>query len=304
MTLGRWRARCGPRAAALALGAALLAGARPAAGTILVYEPFDDPDGTVLDGTPVTGQNLTGTWAALGTLPQQKLVVESPGLDYGSLSGAPAASGNRLSDAAGVTAAGGTVTVDQDVMVGPGSAIYWSALFTFDDSLNGNHLANITFTDDDTGDLLFFGEAGVGIRSLRVAASTGVTGGLLADGADGAFADGDTLLLVGRYVNGAAADGDSLELVGYDTADAVALPARFDPADPAAMFSYGLLALDIDFAKITSIAFTIRGTDNNVIDELRIGSTYASVIPAPEPTAAPLLLLGGLALLAVRRRRG
>jgi len=35
----------------------------------------------------------------------------------------------------------------------------------------------------------------------------------------------------------------------------------------------------IDFANIESITFTSRGDGNKFIDELRIGSTYAAVIP-------------------------
>jgi hypothetical protein len=282
------------KAATVALAVALLGGAAPAGATLLVYEPFAYAAGTVLDGTPATGQNLTGNYVPLGTLPQQKLVVASPGLDYGSLGGAPGSSGNRITDVAGVTAAGGTVSVDQDVIVNPGDAIFWSALFTFDDSLGSNHLANITFTDDDTGDLLRFGEPAVGVRAIRVEAATAATGGLVASGADGSFASGDTLLLVGRYFNSSAVDGDVLELIGYDTADADVLPANFDPTDPNAEFAFALSGLDIDFARISSITFTIRGDDNNFIDELRIGSSYASVIP--EPARAALALLGLVAL--------
>jgi hypothetical protein len=294
-------ARLARAAISLALGGSWLAGALPASATTLVYEPFAYDADTILDGTPATGQNLTGSYAALGTAPQQKLVAESPGLDYGSLTGAPAASGGRISDAAGVTAAGATVSVDQDVVVDPGDAIFWSALFTFDDSMNGNHLANITFRDDDTGDLLIFGEPGVGVRAIRVEAMTAGTGGLVASGADGAFADGDTLLLIGRYFNGASPNGDTLELIGYDTADADTLPGSFDPADPNAEFSFALSDLDIDFAKIGSISFTIRGNDNNYIDELRIGSSYSSVVP--EPATAGLLLLGLVGLGFASRTR-
>jgi len=296
--------RRGRNATAAALGGLLLAGAEPGAATLLVYEPFAYADLTVLEApVPASGQNLTGSYVPLGTLAAQKLVATSPGLGYGNLVGAPAPSGNRVADVDGVTSAAGTVSVDQDVLVGPGEAIFWSALFTFDDSSNGNRFAHITFIDDDTADTLGFGESVVGVRAIRVEANTTATGGLVADGADGSFSDGDTLLLIGRYINGAAADGDSLELIGYDTADADTLPSSFDPTDPNAEFAYALTGLDVDLAKITSIRFTIRGDSNNFIDELRIGTSYGSVVP--EPGVAPLLLvglatLGGLA----RARRG
>jgi hypothetical protein len=159
--------------------------------------------------------------------------------------GAPAAAGNRLSQPLGTTAASATASVDQDVLIGPGDAIFWSALFRLDDSLNNTHLANVTLTDDASGDAISFGEAGVGVRAIRVSASTAATGELVAAGADLAFANGDLLLLVGRYLDSATAGGDVLELIGYDTADADLLPASFDPTDPNAEFAYLLDGLTL-----------------------------------------------------------
>lgn len=269
--------------------------------TLFVYEPFDYAEGTVLDGTPATGLNLTGAWVPLGPVFAQKLVASAPGLGYGNLVGAPAVAGNGANDVAGVTSGGGTVDVDQDVLVPAGAALYFSALFTFDDSTNGNRLANVTLRDDDTGDSLSFGEPTVGVRAITVAAETSAIGGTASAGADGAFENGQTLLLVGRYSNAAAAGGDRLELIGYDTADADILPASFDPADPQREFAFALDGVDIDLTKISSVTFTIRGDDNNFIDELRIGDSYASVL-VPEPAPLSLLLLG--LVMADRRPTG
>jgi len=282
-----------------AILAAIAAWAPPAAATLLVYEPFDYPGGMVLDGAPPTGQNLTGPYQG-GTLTVLRLTVESPGLDYGNLIGAPSGVGNRLSQAVGTAANTASVGVDSDVLVGAGTAIFWSALFTLDDSSNGNRLANITFTDDANGDVITFGEPAVGVGGLRVSTSTVATGQLVAAGVDNAFVDGHTLLLVGRYFNGAAPGSDTLDLLVYDTADAEALPAAFDPLDPNAEHAFAIDGLDIDLAAIRSITFTIRGDANNFIDELRIGDSYASVVPEP---GTALLLLAGLAGLAVGGRR-
>ncbi|HJQ78553.1 MAG TPA: hypothetical protein VJ828_01290 [Lacipirellulaceae bacterium] len=248
--------------------------------------------------------NLTGNYQATTGFPNQfQLTARNPGLNYGSLIGAPAPLGNGLTQPSGTTAGGATVSVDNDVLTAAGQTIYWSALFTFSDAQNGNHLASITFNDDN-GDLLSFGEASVGGRAIRVGAQTVSTGGqLISDGADQSFADGDTLLVVGRYFNSAAAGGDRLDLIGYDTADADMLPLSFDPTDPNAEFAYDLENLDINFEKITSITFTIRGNDNNFIDELRIGTTYTAVIP--EPGAPALFVIAGCfaALLKFGRRQ-
>jgi hypothetical protein len=271
----------------------------PAEGSLLVYEPFNYPAGVVLDGAPPTGFNLSGPYVAIGNLPFQEVEVASPGLTYGSLIGPPAAAGNRLTQINGVTAGGAIVGVDQDVVVNPGNAVYFSALFTFDDSSNGNRLANITLTDLDNGDLIRFGEAGVGVRAIRIEADTIATGQQVANGADQAFTDGQTLFLIGRYTNSATANADLVELIGYDIADADILPAAFNPADPNAEFSYSIGNLNINLAKISEITFTIRGDANNFIDELRIGSTYAAIVP--EPGTIGILLIG-LAGLAIARR--
>lgn len=280
----------------------------PARGDLLVYEPFDYDANTVLDGIAASAFNLTGSYVPLGSISAQKLVVSEPGLVYGNLLGAPHPTGNRANDVQGVTAAGATVRVDQDVVIPPGSAIFWSALFTFDDSTNGNRLANVTLINERNGDELSFGESAAGIRAIRVSAHTAATGQLIAVGADGAFENGHTLLLVGRYVNSPAVASDIIELVGYDTADADVLPTNFDPSDPQAEFAYRLDGRDIDFEQNTAISFNIRGDSNNFIDELRIGTTYASVaLLIPEPNSLVLSVVGALFCLQGRvtsRRNG
>jgi hypothetical protein len=290
-----------PTLARRTLAGLLLLAATPAGATLLVYEPFDYDPG-VLAGQPAAGQNLTGAYAGSLVPSGFELRVASPGLGYGSLVGAPPSAGNRLSQNLGTTAASATAAVDTDITVDPGQAVFFSALFTFDDSANGNHRASIALTNDENGDEIVFGEPVVGVRAISVFATTAATGGLpIAAGADQSFESGDTLLLVGRYVNAAAAAGDRLELVGYDTLDPGPLPPSFDPADPNAELSFALTGVDIDLAKITSVGFTIRGTANNFIDELRVGSTWADVVP--EPGTAPRLLLGLAGLRRHPRRR-
>ena len=176
------------------LGAAiLLAGVGRAEGTLLVYEPFDYPTGELITDKPATGMNLAGSYASTSVL---QLSAQSPGLTYGALAGAPAVAGNRLSQTVGTAPGFATVAIDQDLDTGADTATFFSTLFTFDDATNGNRLANVTFTDDATGDLIFFGEAAVGAQHLRVAADTDAIGQLVAAGADGAFANGQTLLLL------------------------------------------------------------------------------------------------------------
>lgn len=297
MTLATTRTRGGWGARA-ALAAMALAALSPAAAqTDLLYEPFDYAADADVDGLAATGSNLAGSYV---TSSLQDLTIGSPGLSYGSLTGSlPTTSGNMLSDASLGGPGYVTVDVDQDVLIGPGEGIYFSALFRFDDT--GNHVpyATVTFIDATTGDELGFGERVVGSRAVSVFASTGSSAGTVATGADGSFVDGQTLWLLGRYLNGSAAGSDSLALIGYDTASLAAIAAGFDLLDPGAVFSYSIDGVDIDFERISSIRFELRGAGNNFIDELRVMPAFAAAVPEPSTVA---LMLGGLALAGLRRK--
>jgi PEP-CTERM motif len=300
------------RAVSVGVAAAFVVIGQPVAARagLLVYEPFDYATGTIVDALPATGLNLTGNYVKSPTV-SQHLVIAEPGLNYGNLSGSlPSVAGNRLSDASGVGPGLVNIAVGPEILIGPGAGIFFSALFTFSDATNGNRFARISLIDDDSGDTITFGEASVGVRAVRIEADTIATGGLVANGADGAFTNGQTLWLIGRYMNNAAGD-DALELVGYDTALPQSIAADFNLADPNAQFAYSL-AREIDLAKISSIGFAIRGDSNNFIDELRIGASYDDVVSAapatavPEPATGVLLLAGlaGIGLGRAARRRG
>ena len=279
----------------------VLVGIRPAEAALLVYEPFDYPAGTALDGLAASGLNLAGSYTK-STI--QDLEIASPGLGYGSLINAPQAVGNRLNDTSGAGAGSITVALADEVAIPAGQAIYFSALMTLDDLNNANRYVQVNLVDDNTGDEITFGEAVVGSRAIRIEANTASTGAIVVDGADQSFADGQTLLLIGRYYNSALASGDELALLGYDTATAQSIASTFELSDPAAQFAYSVSGIDIDMERITSLRLEIRGANNNFLDEVRIGSTYAAVV-VPEPTAGVLIILamGGIGLVG-RRLRG
>jgi|GEM_PF-2391181 PEP-CTERM putative exosortase interaction domain len=293
-----------PRLPRLTMAAAIagilaLAPVSAARADLLLYESFDYTPGAV-NGLAANGLNLTGNYT---TSSLQDLAIAAPGLTYGNLIGAPAVAGNRLTDPNGVVVGSVSVNAAQAISVAAGEAIYFSALFTLDDSTNGNRYASVALVDGTTGDEIGFGEAAVGVRAVRATANTAATGGLIADGADFAFENGQTLWLVGRYINSAAPGGDVLELLGYDTADAIALPPVFDFADPNAQFAFGITGQDIDLTQITSLRFEVRGDDNNFLDEVRVGRTYAAVAAIPEPSSGLLLACGVFLAGAVLRRR-
>lgn len=269
--------------------AGVLAHAPAVARADLIYEPFDYAEGSNVDGLVATGLNLTGSY---NTTTIQDLVIASPGLTYGNLMGnVPTVAGNRVSDESGAGAGVASVAVAQDVLTGAGSTLYFSALFTFDDSDNRTRGASISLVDDDTGDQIIFGEATVGGRAIRIAAHTTATGQLVAASADQSFQDGQTLWLVGRYVNDPTVGGDSLELLGYDTAVAITIGPSFDFADPNAQFAYALTGLDINFVKMTSLRVEVRGQNDNFLDEVRVSRTFGAAA-VPEPGGALLMVIG------------
>jgi hypothetical protein len=263
-------------------------GSIAAEAKLLVYEPFDYTVGANLNGLFATGRNLTGIYS---TSSLQDLVIFGPSLTYGNLVGPlPSVAGNRLNDASGIVTGVVSVSLDQVIRINAGEEVFYSALFTFDDSTQGNRLVRVSFVDDVSGDELGFGEAAVGVRGVSVRANTAATSGLIAEGADNSFSDGQTLWLIGRYFNSAESGSDTLQLLGYDTAVAQAVSPSFDLLDPNAQFAFSLTGLDINFAEIFSLRFEVRGDDNNFLDELRIGSTYSEVT-TPEPASVVLLLL-------------
>lgn len=290
-------------AAQLAAMTVISIGVATARAELLVYEPFDYAAGASLDGLAATGLNLAGNYV---TSTIQDLEIAEPGLTYGSLLNAPSVTGNRLKDVNGAGAGVITAALAEAIPIAPGDAIYFSALMTLYDSDNGNWLANVRLIDGDTGDQISFGEAAVGARAIRVEADTASTGQLISEGMDQAFTDGQTLWLVGRYFNSSTIGGDGLELVGYDTSIAQEVATSFDLADPSAQFAYSLSGVDINLTQITTLQLTIRGNDNNFLDEVRIGTSYAAVVAVPEPATLWTWMLGvGVASVGgMRRLRG
>jgi hypothetical protein len=94
---------------------------------------------------------------------------------------------------------------------------------------------------------------------------------------------GQTALLVAR-----------VQLVnGNDTVRLYVDPTPDGP-EPSTGSSPNLLGQD--FGTISQVG--ISTSDAYSIDEIRIGLTYASVVPAPEPAAAGLVIIGACGLLA------
>lgn len=112
-----------------------------------------------------------------------------------------------------------------------------------------------------------------------------------------AFVAGTTYFLVGRLSTDGTTDAPANII---DRVELWVNPTSFTlgEADATANGSTGLTLADFDTFSVRPVGFS--GTDEVLIDELRIGTDFASVIP--EPSALGLILLGSLGLLARRRR--
>jgi MYXO-CTERM domain-containing protein len=109
---------------------------------------------------------------------------------------------------------------------------------------------------------------------------------------------GDTLLIVGSYTFNPGDNNDVARLWVNP------LPGTAESANVAAVVTAAGLA-DINQDRITAFFFRNNSVEPDALlmDELRVGTTWESVTPVPEPSAAALAVVAAGGLLARRRRR-
>lgn len=118
------------------------------------------------------------------------------------------------------------------------------------------------------------------------------------------FSTGTTVLVVGAYnlVSGN---------IQNDTASLWINPGSLGAGSaPAATLSAFTTAINNDTQSFSSFVWTPQGTGGStqipgslIVDELRVGNSWADVTPVPEPGTFALVVLAGGAFLARRRRR-
>jgi len=268
----------------------LSAGANAA---LVTYDPFlvgSNPGAGEYTATQITGQGptllgYTGNWingTPLG-------VVTSTGLSYPGL----LTSGGALLGNSGGSREGRLLSTPFTATTS--GTFYLSVLINLSVSSGGNYKAfelhNGGFTDA-TQRILQIGEGGTGTDF------NGTTNFGLRLFSNDSFrinlgpADTSTNLFVVRF-----------DLSTTNNADVVTVyrnpSLSSEPAVPAGTLTNFNLAFDR-----TSVANFQANGDTITVDEIRIGDTYASVLPAPapEPATAALLLLGAAATLFRRRR--
>ncbi|MEM8494024.1 MAG: hypothetical protein AAF663_01395 [Planctomycetota bacterium] len=288
----------------VAAAAVATVGAATASAATLVYEPFAASDYTV--GNSLSGANPTvagfgGAWVKDGG---GDTTVETGSLTYLNLvtSGnkASSVSGGRMNRSLDVSATGPLGNYVADVDFG-GTTGVQPAIAT---SANGNALyisMLVSWSGGDPTDAFFgvefhnpIGGNSDSSQEFRFDAADGPDDFQVdSDGGNNNFLgdfDTDTHLLVFRID---FADGDDTLTWWWD-------PTSLGGAEPAV--ATGSATFELEFDKIVLSRFAGDGSVTGLSDEFRIGTTYASVTPVPEPTAVGL---GGaaLALLIGRRSR-
>jgi hypothetical protein len=304
---------------ALTVGISFVA-ATPAAAQLLVYEGFDYANGYWLGNTNTGGFGWGAGWA---TGSQVIATNQSGSLSYGGLqtSGGSAVFGNPYGPFAGTQQATRALTSAMGLtnyFSGSGGTLWVSFLYQ-------------NWTTDNVG-RLGFRQANLGMfagTTTNANNTTGQNGTETLDvGALNTYTAGvgDYMSLWGAGVGQAAAQqsgfatlrGSStspvLVLLRLDfdaTSAADTVYAWFNPTigGAAPSTATAISTNIINVSGLNAIRFAAGNQNASgtnavmAVDEFRLGYTFGDVTPVPEPMTMALGSLGGLLLLALRRRK-
>lgn len=271
------------------LGVGLFTGTPQSHAALLAYEGFDYTAGNVNGDNGGTG--WSGSW---NSATSSANVVTGTTLSYSGGSISLSGSGTALS----ITGGSDGQLNRSFVGAGTGTEIYFSFLFQ---SVAGSGNEAPYFYLSDTNSWTQSG----GIGDVNSATGQAVFGARINSGAATAnssvsYTNGTTYLLVGRLSTDAPG-GDPNAL---DRVELWVNPTSLTPGTAAATVN-ATTGLTLDVLDVFSTRMAnFADTDQILIDELRIGTDFASVVTVPEPSVGLLLLLGGTSLLALRRRVG
>ena len=242
--------------------------------SLLVYEGFDYTANSTVTGSGGTG--WTGAWAAFGTGSSTNVTPGS--VTYSTL--------ETTGNSSYVTTTSGT------------SGIARSLGTTFSDATTNTIYLSFTF-NWDTGTRFFGLQLMNGTSSaIELNKFSGQTNfGIQAAGTGGAITQDTNNLAVVR-IDFVAGGTDTVRLF-LNPSSMGTEPGSATSTSSAASYTINGIRLATGFtsAPNTTAAATF--------DEIRIGTTWADVVPVPEPGVASLLLgsLGAVVLLARMRRR-
>lgn len=256
--------------------------ASSASAELLAYEPFAYAPDTVLQGQ-AGGTGWLTPWDVRDRT-RPRLIVEGTGLSYLDLQVTGNSLGNSLEggELAARTFTGAPIT----------GSVYFSFLVNGDANTSGEFGALLRPSNDSNG------PGAIGVQELDSL-----------DGTDGFdfSANRSTVDFFGNNPGGTSIVGTNLLVVqyDYDTNEATywANPTALGGPAPIATLS-GIAFTDPTLA-VDEFVFQYASGDSvtAVFDEFRVGTTFASVTPVPEPASLALLGLGGLLMVPRRKQR-
>jgi len=311
-----------PGAACVAGFVAVCVSAPSARATLLVYEGFNGYSGTLATATPNGNTQGLDTSVAYGSTGTGDFAISS-GLSFSNLQVGGGSVSFNNTPASSVAAARITATL------AAGSTLYTSYLVELTSTrgtASGDGFEVRVANDTSTG--------GVRFRSMadtRNGASTTVVGvdynggatPVITNAEPGSTAVGTTVfLIVGSFTNTGTALSAGTPGVGSTYAfSSLQFDHMMGQADPQAYLN-GLTAANIGTGATQVYGFAretittggpfgiapgnflqfVNVKDNGKLDEIRMGDTFASVVPIPESSSLALLAAAG-GMLATRRRR-
>ena len=303
-----------------ATGLFIVFASTPAAAGLLIYEPFDYSSGSAVIGqtdpySPVGGP----TWARAGTANANSALVHQ--VASGSLtgpSGFPASIGN----------AGSMMNADSTEYArmslgsqyGVNATLYYSLLLDVP-STNGFTIAHSNVNAANDGIVSFNNATGAGVRpsifagelTMRLGAGAntynlGVRASTTAASTtyfSGDLTPGQTYLVVVEYASGAPAGTGGINSLWINPSSATFGAGSAPAADGSTAGTYSATASNDHSDSLIIGAGIAAGADPNqtLIDEIRVGTTWADVTAVPEPSTLVLAGFGVLGLVSWYRAR-
>jgi hypothetical protein len=299
------------------IGSLIVFSSAPAFANLLIYEPFDYSAGSSITNqvdpyAPVGGP----AWFSAGTASATPHQVASGSLT--GPSGFPASIGNS----------GSLLNADSNEYArmslgstyGPNATIYYSLLLDVP-ATNGLTTPNSNANANNDGIIAFNNNSGAGTKpntwagelTMRLGATgntfdLGVRASTTAAGTTYWSADltpGTTYFVVVGFTEGATAGSGGLSSIWINpnssTFGAVSAPT----ADGSTAGTYSATAGNDHTSSLIIGAGIAAGADPNqtLVDEIRVGTTWADVTTVPEPATATLLGLGLFGLVCSYRAR-
>jgi hypothetical protein len=302
----------------LTVGVVTALSSTPALADLLIYEPFDYPAGGAVIGQTDTYSPGSPTWARAGTAGTTVQQVASPSLT--SPSGFPASVGN----------AGSMMNADSTeyarmslgAQYGANTSTYYSLLLDVP-SIAGLTTAHSNANAANDGIIAFNNSTGAGARptifgamltmrlgsvantfNLGMRAST-TAGGTTYWSAD--LTPGQTYLVVGDYAIGATPGSGGVNSLWLDPSSATFGAAFAPTADGSSIGDLNATGSNDHIDSLVIGAGVAAGADptQTLIDEIRVGTTWADVtsVAVPEPSTLAVAGFGALALASRFRAR-